>query len=118
MGRFTVRRSQRDTDAPIQCASITLAPAWMRKMSSARTGPVYPGVNGAAAAAERDLAKSKPVVACMPTMVAPRPTKFTAKPVDSWRTTSVRGGTRSSWSTALRSLSPSLPMPRDQKVVK
>ena len=77
-----------------------------------------PGVNGAAAAAERDLAKSKPVVACMPTMVAPRPTKFTASPVDSWRTTSVRGGTRSSWSTALRSLSPSLPMPRDQKVVK
>jgi|AntAceMinimDraft_1070359.scaffolds.fasta_scaffold67416_1 CelD/BcsL family acetyltransferase involved in cellulose biosynthesis len=40
-------------------------------MSRAMTGCVPPGVNGDAAAAVRLLAKSKPVVACKPMMVAP-----------------------------------------------
>ena len=87
-------------------------------MSSARTGLYPPDWNGEAAAAVSDLAKRMPVVAWRPMMVAPRPTKLTVSPVDSWRTTSVRGGTRSSWVTAAWSLPPSLPMPRLQKVVK
>jgi hypothetical protein len=68
---LTVLKSHSEMAAPIQCANITLAPAWMRKISSAKTGlyPVF--ANGDAAAAVRDLANRMPVVACRPTMVAP-----------------------------------------------
>ena len=115
---MTVLRSQSEMAAPIQCANMTFAPAWMRKMSSASTGLYPPGVNGDAAAAVSVLANNTPVVACNPTTVAPSPTKFTVRPVLSCRTTSARGGTRSSCVTAACSFAPSLPMPRLQNVVK
>ena len=75
-------------------------------------------MNGLAAAAVSDLANKIPNVAYNPTIVAPRPTKFTVSPVDSCRTTSARGGTRLSCSADFLSLSPSLTIPSDQNVVK
>ena len=102
---------------PNQCANIALLAACTKKISNANTGLAF-GVNGPVAAIVNVFANSNPVVACKPTIVAPKPTKFTVNPVVNAFTTSALGGTNSRSAMDAFNRSPNRTNPSDQNVVK
>ena len=102
---------------PNQCANIALLAACTKKISNANTGLAF-GVNGPVAAIVNVFANSNPVVACKPTIVAPKPTKFTVNPVVNAFTTSALGGTNSRSAIDVFNRSPNRTNPSDQNVVK